>query len=74
MPGRGQGAGFGFAIPNNASDNQIRIIEGCTESMAQRIAKLPALVDGAGRFGRSMTGDAARKRELFEQPLNPASS
>src|SRR6266851_10216291 len=37
--------------------------------MRERIPELATFVDRAGRLGRGMAGDAARKRELLEQPL-----
>ena len=38
--------------------------------MRQRIAEFAALVDGAGRLGRDVAWNPARKRELREEPLH----
>ena len=67
LPGGRQRAGFGFAVADHAGDDQIRIVEGSTEGMAQRIPKFTALVDRSRRRGCDMAGDAAGKGELFEQ-------
>ena len=38
--------------------------------MRERVAQLAAFMDGPGRLGRDMAGDAAREGELLEQGLH----
>ena len=71
VPACGQRARLGFAVANHADDQQVGIIEGGAEGVGERIAQLAAFVDGTGRFGRDVAGDAARKGELFEELLHP---
>ena len=71
LPGGRQGARFGLAVADDAGDDQPRIVERGAEGVAQRISEFAALVDGAGRRRGDMARNAARKRELFEQPLHP---
>ena len=70
MPARRQRAGFRFAIADDATDQQIGIVEGGAVGMRKRVAQLAAFVNRAGRFGRDMAGNAAGKRELLEQFLD----
>ena len=51
VPGGGEGAGLGFAIADDAGDDQIGIIENRAEGMADRVAKLAAFVNRSGAFG-----------------------
>src|SRR4051812_5623712 len=67
MPTGGQRSGLGFAITDHTGSNQIRIIKDRAKSMSQGIAQLTALVNGTGSFGRDVAGNAAGKRELFEE-------
>lgn len=70
VPARGERPGLRLAVADHAGNDQVRIVEGRTVSVRQRITQLAALVDRPGCLGRDMTGDAARKRELLEQPLH----
>ena len=71
LPRGRQGTRLRLAIADHAGDDQLRIVERGPESMAERIAELPAFMDRARRGRRDMAGDAARKGELLEQPLHP---
>src|SRR5438046_667442 len=62
--------GLGFAVTDNARDNQFRIVEGGTVRVCERITELASLVDRAWRFRCRVTRDAARKGELREEPLH----
>ncbi len=71
MPRRRQRPGLGLAVADDTRHDQIGIIKHRAERMADGITQLTALVNGPGRFGRSVTGNAAGKRELdkkFSQP------
>ena len=41
MPARGKRPGFRFAIADDAGDDQVRIVESCTERVRQRITSSP---------------------------------
>ena len=71
LPGGRQGARFGFAVADDAGDNEPRIVECGAEGVAQRISEFAALVNGAGRRRGDMARNAARKGELFEEPFHP---
>ncbi len=71
LPGGRQRARLRLAVADHAGDDQTRIVERGPERMAQRIPELPAFMDRARRRRRDMAGDAARERELLEQPLHP---
>src|SRR5689334_7482751 len=62
---------FSLTIANNARNDQVRTIESRAVSMREGVTQFSAFVNGAGRLWRNMAGDAARKRELFEQPFYP---
>src|SRR5207248_9934488 len=70
MPARGQRARLRFAVPDHATDHQVRIVEGGAVSVRNRVAQFAALVNGAGSLGRDVAGHASRKRELLEQSLH----
>ena len=67
MPGGGKWAGFGFAVADDASDNQVGIIEDRAEGVAEGVAEFAAFMDGAGAFGGDVAGDAAGEGELAEE-------
>ena len=71
MPARGQRAGLGLAVADDAGDDQVGVVEHRAKGMAQAVAQLAPFVDRAGRLGRHVAGNAAGKRELLEQPLQP---
>ena len=68
MPARGQRAGLGLAVADDAADEQVRVVERRAVGVRQRVAQLAALVDRAGRLGRDVARDPAGERELPEQP------
>ncbi len=71
MPARGQRAGLGFAVADDAGDDQIRVVERRAKGVAQAVAQLAPLVDRARCLGSDVTGDAAREGELLEELLHP---
>src|SRR5262245_61830938 len=70
MPARRQRSGLRFTIADDAGHDQIRIVERRSKSVAQRVAELTTFVNAAGSFGSHVTGNAARKTELLEQPFH----
>ena len=69
MPASRQGARFGFAVANDAGDDQIGIVESGAIGVDERITQFPAFMNGAWRFRRYVTGNAIRPGELSEQPM-----
>src|SRR5436190_10421756 len=69
MPTGGERTRFRFAIAYHARDEQVRIIERRAVRMRQRVAKFAAFMNGARRFRCNVTRNSARKRKLFEEPL-----
>jgi hypothetical protein len=70
VPTGGAGTGFGFAVANDASDDQIGIVESGAVGVKEGVAELAAFVNGAGSFGSDVTGDAVRPGELTEKALD----
>ncbi len=71
LPRGRQGAGFRFAVADDAGDDQAGVVEGGPEGMAERVPQLAALVNRPRRRRRNMAGNPAGERELCEQPLQP---
>ena len=67
VPARGERSRFGLAVADDAADDQVGVVEGRPVRVGQRVAEFAALVDGARRLRRDVTGDAAREGELAEQ-------
>ena len=55
MPAGGLRADLGFAVADDAGDQQVRIVEG----LRQRVAELAAFMDRSRRFGGDVARDAA---------------
>src|SRR6185437_8010469 len=69
VPTGSQRASFRFAVTDDASDNQIRFVEGRAIGMDQRIAEFSAGVNGTRRLRRDMAGNAVRPGKLAEKPM-----
>ena len=67
MPARRERAGLGFAVADDAGDDEVRIVECGAVRVRERVAELATFVDRARHFGCAMAWDAARERELAEQ-------
>src|SRR5262245_34818516 len=67
MPTRSQRTGFGFAIADDRRDDDIGIIKRGSVRVTKGITEFATLMNGAGRFRRDVTWNAARKRELLEE-------
>src|SRR5207247_7879264 len=68
VPARRERPGLRLSVADDAEHHKVRIIEGGTVGVRQRVAELAALVDGAGGFGRDVARAASGKRELPKQP------
>src|SRR5262245_60960605 len=66
VPASGQRAGLRLAVTDDAGNDQVRVVEGGAEGVAQRVTEFTAFVDAAGRFRGDVAGDAAGKAELLE--------
>ena len=71
VPARGQRAGLGLAVADDAGDDQVGVVERRAEGVAEAVAQLAPLVDRARRLGSDVAGDAAREGELLEELLHP---
>src|ERR1035437_8094927 len=67
VPTRGERSGFGFAITDHATNDQVRVVECGAVSVRQGVPELAALVDRAGRLGCHMAGNPPWEGELSEQ-------
>jgi hypothetical protein len=70
MPAGRQRAGLGFAVADDAGNDQVRVVERCPVSVRERVAQFATFMNRARRLGRDMTRNAAGKAELLEQPLH----
>src|SRR5258708_39757449 len=70
MPTCGHRPGLRLAVADNARREQTWIVEHRAISMGQSIAELASFMNRSGRFRRSMTWDATRKRKLSEEPFH----
>src|SRR4029078_2108023 len=68
VPARRERPGLGLAVAYRAADDEARVVERGAVRVDERVSQLAALVDGARGLGRDVAGDAARERELPEQP------
>ena len=71
MPCGGQWAGLGFAVADDAGDDQVRIVERGPEGMADRIPQLAPLMNRPRRLRRNVTGNPSGEGELLEQLFQP---
>ena len=60
VPARGQRAGLGLAVADDAGDDQIGVVERGPEGVAEAVAQLAPFVDRARRLRRDVAGNAAR--------------
>ena len=70
VPAGCQRSSLSLAIANDASDDQVGIVEGSAKRMDERIAKFATLVNGSGRLRRYVAGYAIGPTELAEQALD----
>jgi hypothetical protein len=67
VPACGERTGFGFTVADDAGDDQVGVVEGRTERVGERVAKLAALVDRSGVLGATL--DPPGKLELLEEAV-----
>ena len=66
LPASFERTSLGFAVADDAGNDQVGIVEGRAECVNQRIAKFSALVHGIRDVRSAMAGHAAWRRELAE--------
>src|SRR5215831_8497072 len=71
VPGGRQRTSFRLPISDYRRHDQAGIVEGSAAGMREDIPELASLMDRARRFRSTVTADAARKRELLEELLQP---
>ena len=71
MPARRERPGLRFAIADDGGHDEIGVVERRAIRVTERVTEFAPFVNGAGRFGRNVTRDAAGEGELFEQLLHP---
>ena len=69
LPRGGKRAGLGLTVAHHGNGQQARVVHDGAVGMAERIAELAALVNGAGRLGRKVARNAAGVGELAEELL-----
>ena len=67
VPARRERPGLGLAVPDDAGDEQVGVVERRSEGVRQRVPELAAFVDRPRRLGRGVARDPAGKGELPEQ-------
>ena len=70
VPAGGARSGFGFAVADDAGDDQIGIVVRRAVGVEQRVAELAAFVNRAGSFGRNVAGNSVGPGKLAEQALD----
>lgn len=71
LPGPLEWPGLRLAVPNHARHQQVRVVEGSTKCMNQRIPELPTLVNRSRRRHAHVARNPARCRELTDEPGQP---
>ena len=72
VPRRGQRPGLRFSVSDDTRHDQVRVVECRSVGVRERVPQLTALVDRSRHLRRHVTGNAAGKGELLEQPRHPA--
>ena len=70
MPACRQRSGLRLAVADDTGNDQVRVVEGCSVGVGDSVAELPAFVNGTGRLRGHMAWNAARERELREEPFH----
>ena len=74
MPTGRQRTGLRFAVADDAGDDQIRVVEGRSVGVRERVAQFAAFVNRARRFRRDVAGNAAGKENCLNSRFMPSSS
>ena len=67
VPGGSERGGFGFAIADDAGNDEIGIVKGGAVRMQQRVAEFAAFIDRSGNIGSIMRGNAVGPGELAKE-------
>jgi hypothetical protein len=68
VPRPGRGSGFRLAIPDDAGDDQVRVVQGRAERRRQGVAQLPPLVNYAGVSRIEMARKGIGPGKRFQEP------
>src|SRR3954454_17162278 len=68
MPTGGERPRFRLAVADHAERNQPGVVEHCAVRVHERVAELAALMDRARGLRSDVPRDAARERDLAEDP------
>ena len=74
MPSGGERARFCFAVANDASHDQIRVVECGTVGVTQRVAKFAPFVDRARRLRATWLGMPPGKLNCLKSFCMPSAS
>src|SRR5687767_12748135 len=70
MPACRQRPGLGLAIADDATDQQLGIVERSAVGVCESVTELATLVNGAWHLGCHVATDASREREQTKQPVH----
>jgi hypothetical protein len=70
LPRAFERTGLGFAVADDAGDDEVRVVERRAERVHERVAELAALVDRSGGRHRHVAGHAAGRGELAEEAVH----
>src|SRR5512133_2579244 len=62
--------GLGFAVADDACNDQVWVVKGCTVRVRDRVAEFAAFMDGPRSLRSDVARDSAGKRELRKEPLH----
>ncbi len=74
MPASCQRSRFGFAVPDRASNDQVRVIKCCSIGMREGITEFTPFIDRARGFGGAMPTNSAMERDCLKSFFIPSSS
>jgi hypothetical protein len=74
VPARGEGAGFGLAVPDHGEGDQVRVVEDRPVGVGDAVAQLAALVDAAGGFGVQWLPMPPGNENCLKKRCSPARS
>src|SRR5215212_1693670 len=66
-------ASLGFAVADDASNDQVWVVKGCPVRVRDRVAEFAALMDGPRSLRSHVARDSTGKRELRKEPLHAPS-
>src|SRR5436190_23472905 len=71
MPARRERTALRLAVADDARSDEIAVVEHRAVRVRDRVSELASFVNRSGRLRRDVARNAARKRELLEELLQP---